>query len=100
MSKLNELAKSHATPRVVAVCPNSPEELESLKVKMAVNFPVGFVPIRKFLLLNPEIPALLWVKEGIVRHTWPIDSTPSVAEALRVLREGGALETASQKPGS
>ena len=98
MSKLNELAKSHATPKLVAVCPNSPEELDSLKAKMAVDFPVGFVPIRKFLLLNPEIPALLWVKEGIVRHTWPIDSTPSVAEALRILREGGALEKTAPVP--
>ncbi|MGH8004138.1 MAG: hypothetical protein ACRECJ_05395, partial [Limisphaerales bacterium] len=100
MPKLNTLAKSHATPKLVAVCPNSQEELAALKTKMPVDFPVGFVPIRKFLLLNPEIPALLWVKEGIVRHTWPIDSTPSVAEALRVLREGGAIETAAQKPGS
>ena len=92
MSKLNDLAQSQATPKLVAVCPNSPEELGLLKAKMAVNFPVGFVPVRKFLLLNPEIPALLWVKQGIVRHSWPIDSTPSVVEALRVLREGGALE--------
>lgn len=100
MPKLNTLAKSHATPKLVAVCPNSPEELAFLKSKMPVDFPVGFVPVRKFLLLNPEIPALLWVKEGVVRHTWPIDSTPSVTEALRVLKEGGALETAAQKPAS
>jgi methylamine utilization protein MauE len=97
MPKLNTLAKSHATPKLVAVCPNSPEELDSLKAKMKVDFPVGFVPIRRFLLLNPEIPALLWVKEGIVRHTWPIDSTPSVNEALRVLKEGGAIESAALK---
>lgn len=98
MPKLNELAKSRATPKLVAVCPNSPEELASLKAKMTVGFPVGFVPVRKFLLLNPEIPALLWVKEGIVRHTWPIDSTPSVAEALRILREGGALKKTAPSP--
>jgi len=98
MPRLNTLAQSHATPKLVAVCPNSPEEMDSLKAKMTVGFPVGFVPIRKFLLLNPEIPALLWVKEGIVRHTWPIDSTPSVAEALRVLREGGALEKTAPAP--
>lgn len=98
MPKLNTLAKSHATPKLVAVCPNSPEELDSLKAKMPVDFPVGFVPVRKFLLLNPEIPALLWVKEGIVRHTWPIDSTPSVNEALRVLKEGGAIETTTASP--
>ncbi|MCI0596051.1 MAG: hypothetical protein L0Z48_05870, partial [candidate division Zixibacteria bacterium] len=97
MPKLNTLAQSHATPQLVAVCPNSPQELDSLKAKMKVDFPVGFVPIRKFLLLNPEIPALLWVKEGIVRHTWPIDSTPSVNEALRVLKEGGATESAALK---
>jgi len=98
MPKLNTLAKSHATPKLVAVCPNSPEELDSLKAKMPVDFPVGFVPVRKFLLLNPEIPALLWVKEGIVRHTWAIDSTPSVNEALRILKEGGAIESAALKP--
>lgn len=98
MPKLNALAQSHATPKLVAVCPNSPDELNALKTKMTVDFPVGFVPIRKFLLLNPEIPALLWVKEGIVRHTWPIDSTPSVNEALRVLKEGGAIEAAPVPP--
>ncbi len=93
MPRLNTLAKSHATPKLVAVCPNSPEELAALKSKMPVDFAVGFVPVRKFLLLNPEIPALLWVREGVVRHTWPIDSTPSIVEALRVLKEGGAIET-------
>lgn len=99
MPRLNTLARSHATPKLVAICPNSPEELASLKAKMRVDFPVGFVPVRRFLLLNPEIPALLWVKEGVVRHTWPIDSTPSVAEALRILREGGALKKAAPPPG-
>lgn len=98
MPKLNTLAKSHATPKLVAVCPNTPEQLAELKAKVVVDFPVGFVPVRKFLLLNPEIPALLWVKEGVVRHTWPIDSTPSVNEALRVLKEGGAIESAALKP--
>lgn len=98
MPRLNTLAKSRATPKLVAVCPNSPAELDSLKVKIPVDFPVGFVPIRKFLLLNPEVPVLLWVKEGLVRHTWPIDSTPTVPEALRILREGGALEKAAPSP--
>ncbi len=92
MPRLNTLAQSDAVPELVAVCPNSQEELDSLKAKMKVDFPVGFVPVRKFLLMNPEVPALLWVKEGIVRHYWPIDSTPTVPEAQRVLREGGALE--------
>ena len=99
MPRLNTLARSHTTPKLVAVCPNSPEELALLKAKMRVDFPVGFVPVRRFLLLNPEIPALLWVKEGIVRHTWPIDSTPSTAEAMRILREGGSLEKTAPPPG-
>lgn len=98
MPRLNALAQSQAVPKFVAVCPNTPAELESLKVKMPVNFPVGFIPIRKFLLMNPEVPALLWVKEGLVRHTWPIDSTPSVPEALRTLRSGGEIETAAKTP--
>ncbi len=100
MPRLNTLAKSHATPKLVAVCPNSPEELAALKSKMPVDFPVGFVPVRKFLLLNPEIPALLWVREGVVRHTWPIDSTPSIVEALRILKEGGAIETTTSSRGN
>ncbi|MCI0329638.1 MAG: DoxX family membrane protein [candidate division Zixibacteria bacterium] len=100
MPKLNELAKSHATPKLVAVCPNTPEELDWLKAKMRLDFPVGFVPVRKFLLLHPEIPALLWVKAGVVRHSWPIDSTPTVTEALRVLKEGGAIEKTAKLPTS
>jgi hypothetical protein len=94
------LAQSDAVPEFTAICPNTPEELDSLKAKMPVDFSVGFVPVRKFLLMNPEVPALLWVKDGIVRHYWPIDSTPTVPEAQRVLREGGALEKQAKEPAS
>jgi len=97
MPRLNELAQSRSVPKLVGICPNTQQEMDSLKAKMAVDFPVGFVPVRKFLLMNPEVPALLWVKDGIVRHTWPIDSTPTVPKMMEVLREGGAITT---KPGS
>ncbi len=97
LPRLNELAQSRSVPKLVGICPNTQQEMDSLKVKMPVDFPVGFVPVRKFLLMNPEVPALLWVKEGIVRHSWPIDSTPTVPRMMEVLREGGAITT---KPGT
>lgn len=90
LPRLNSLAANAALPRVIAICPNTVEDLDALRAVAPVEFPVGYMYRLRFKALDIDAPSLVWVRAGVIEHIWPLEPPPSDVEILKVCRNGGA----------
>lgn len=84
--ELNSLSdEKNGLPKMVALCPNTAEEVEKFKADFKPEFPIGRISEKAFtrILENGDTPRVFVIKDGSVKKVWDAQ-IPDVKEIVAV----------------